>query len=67
MSEHDHERDEELVADRGHLLPEEEAAGGSADPMSQAEIILEESLARTDDPEGTRTDSQQTLGDGRER
>jgi hypothetical protein len=66
MSEHEHERDEELAADRGHLLPEEEAVG-SADPLSQAEIILQESLERTDDPEGTRTESQQTLGDGRER
>ena len=59
MSEH--ERDDELIAERGHLLPEEEAAG-SADPLGQAEAILQESLERTDDPEGTRADSQQTLG-----
>ena len=65
MTEHEHERDEDLVAERGHLLPEEEVVG-SDDPLSQAEVILQESLERTDDPEGTRTDSQQTLGDGRE-
>ena len=65
MTEHERDRDEELVADRGHLLPEEEAVG-SEDPLSQAEVILQESLERTDDPEGTRTESQQTLGDGRE-
>jgi hypothetical protein len=65
MTEHEHERNEDLVAERGHLLPEEEVVG-SDDPLSQAEVILQESLERTDDPEGTRTDSQQTLGDGRE-
>jgi hypothetical protein len=56
----DDERDDELVAERSHLLPEEEAAG-SDDPMSQAEAILQESLERTDDPEGTQRDSSQTL------
>jgi hypothetical protein len=56
----DEERDDELVAERSHLLPEEEAAG-SDDPISQAEAILEESLERTDNPEGTQEDSSQTL------
>jgi hypothetical protein len=56
----DDERDDELVAERSHLLPEEEAVG-SDDPMSQAEAILEESLERTNDPEGTQRDSSQTL------
>lgn len=56
----DEERDDELVAERSHLLPEEEAAG-SDDPISQAEAILEESLERTNNPEGTQEDSSQTL------
>ena len=58
----DAERDDELVAERAHLLPEEESAG-SVDAEVQAQLILEDSLARTDDPEGTRADSQQTPGD----
>ena len=45
---------------RAALLPEEEAAGGSADPEAQAEAILEESDERTDDPEGTQAESTQT-------
>jgi hypothetical protein len=56
----DHERDDERIAERSHLLPEEEAAG-SADPMLQAEAILEESEERTNDPEGTQRTSSQTL------
>jgi hypothetical protein len=32
-----------------HLLPEERAAGGSADPYAQAEVILEESDVREAD------------------
>ena len=43
------------------LLPEEQAAG-SEDTEAQARAILEESQERTDDPEGTRHDSTQTLG-----
>jgi hypothetical protein len=37
---------EEEVATRAHLLPEEEAAGGSADPQAQAEAVLQESEER---------------------
>lgn len=51
--------DHDSVTERAHLLPEELAAG-SADPEEQAEIILEESAERTDDPEGTQADSTQT-------
>lgn len=53
--------DDPRVTERSHLLPEEEAVG-SEDPMSQAEAILAESDERTQDPEGTRKDSSQTLG-----
>lgn len=60
----DEERDDELIAERSHLLPEEEAAG-SADPAAQAEVILEESEERTNDPDGTQQDSSQTLESGR--
>jgi hypothetical protein len=59
----EHEREDELVAERSHLLPEEETAG-SDDPASQAEAILAESEQRTLDPEGTQQDSSQTLGGG---
>ncbi|HWG99052.1 MAG TPA: hypothetical protein VNV66_06945 [Pilimelia sp.] len=42
----------ERVANRAaHLLPEERAAGGSADPRAQAEAILAESDRRTADPQ----------------
>ena len=45
---------------RAHLLPEEIAAGGSDDPEAQAAAILEDSDARTADPEQTKHDSTQT-------
>jgi hypothetical protein len=51
--------DEDRVEARAHLGPEELAAG-SDDPHRQAEIILEDSDARTEDPEGTKHDSSQT-------
>lgn len=51
--------DEARVEHRAALLPEEEAAG-SDDPELQAQIILEDSEARTADPEATRADSVQT-------
>lgn len=51
--------DDDSVNERAHLLPEELAAG-SADPQEQAEVILEESAERTDDPERTQKDSTQT-------
>ncbi len=51
--------DPDRVAARARLLPEEEAAG-SDDGMRQAEVVLEDSDARTADPDGTRRDSPQT-------
>jgi len=53
--------DQERVAERAHLLPEEIAAG-SDDPERQAEMILEDSDRRTDQPDETRHDSTQTPG-----
>ncbi|MGI8459633.1 MAG: hypothetical protein ACR2LI_16165 [Propionibacteriaceae bacterium] len=49
----------EHVAERAHLQPEEIAAG-SDDPKTQAEIILEDSERRTEEPEQTRAESSQT-------
>ncbi|TNM50246.1 hypothetical protein FHP29_00510 [Nocardioides albidus] len=57
----DDERDDERVAERAELLPEERDAG-SDDPERQADAILEESDERTEDPEGTRRESTQTPG-----
>ncbi|WP_375489937.1 hypothetical protein [uncultured Jatrophihabitans sp.] len=58
MSEQpDPDRVEERAAE---LLPEERSAGGSDDPQAQAQAILEDSDARTEDPEGTKHDSMQT-------
>jgi len=51
--------DEHDVETREELLPEEQAVG-SDDAHVQAEAILEESLERTEDPEGTRHSSTQT-------
>ena len=51
--------DEERVAHRAHLLPEELSAG-SDDPEQQAATILAESDRRTDQPEQTREESSQT-------
>lgn len=51
--------DEEHVASRAELLPEEQRAG-SDDPHAQAEEILEESDERTLHPEETRRESTQT-------
>lgn len=53
--------DEHDVDTRAALLPEEAAAGSDA-PHEQAEAILEESLERTEDPEGTRHTYKQTPG-----
>ena len=55
--------DDDRIQTRAELLPEEEAAGGSADPQAQAEQILAESDERTEDSSGTRADSHQTLGE----
>ena len=51
---------------RSHLLPEEEAAGGSEDPEEQAEAILAESEERTlhpdpDDAQGGHRQSEDTV------
>jgi hypothetical protein len=54
----DHVQDDERVADRAHLLPEELAAG-SDDPTAQAEQILAESDDRTENPERTQQESPQ--------
>jgi hypothetical protein len=51
--------DERDVETRAALLPEEQVVG-SESPHDQAEAILEESLERTEDPEGTRHASTQT-------
>ena len=51
--------DEDHVHARAELLPEELVAG-SDDPEEQAEVILEESQERTDDPAGTGAESVQT-------
>jgi hypothetical protein len=57
MTEHpDAERVESRAA---HLTPEE-AAAGSDDARRQAEIILEDSDARTADPERIKRESTQT-------
>lgn len=53
--EHDEELEAQLVHSRAHLLPEEEVAGKSADPEAQAQIILEDSERRTEDPDGAPT------------
>lgn len=55
----DEAADEDRVAERAHLLPEEIAAG-SDDPTAQAEQILAESDDRTDDPERTQQEYVQT-------
>jgi deazaflavin-dependent oxidoreductase (nitroreductase family) len=51
--------DDEHIAKRADLLPEEKRAG-SDDPEAQAEAILEESEERTEHPEETRHESVQT-------
>ena len=56
MTEHP---DENRISSRAQLAPEELAAG-SDDPHRQAEVILEDSDARTEHPEQTLRDSSQT-------
>ncbi|MGB3258377.1 MAG: hypothetical protein WBA72_10375 [Ornithinimicrobium sp.] len=53
--------DERDIETRAELLPEEQEVGSDAAHV-QAEAILEESLERTEDPEGTRNASTQTPG-----
>lgn len=52
---HDGEREAHRVSMRSELLPEEKAAGGSADPQAQAEAILEDSEERTEVPNAAPT------------
>jgi hypothetical protein len=54
--------DQDRIAERAHLLPEELTAG-SDDPERQAEAILSESDRRTEEPEQTRHESVQTPGE----
>lgn len=50
--------DRDRIEHRAELLPEELAAG-SDDPRRQAEVVLEDSDERTEDPErGAQTSSQ---------
>jgi hypothetical protein len=51
--------DDSRVDHRAALLPEERGAG-SDDPQLEARLILEDSDARTADPEGTKHASHQT-------
>ena len=55
---HDDDQDDQRVAERAHLLPEEIAVG-SDDPAAQAEQILDESDDRTDHPARTQQESPQ--------
>jgi methylated-DNA-protein-cysteine methyltransferase-like protein len=52
--------DPDRVETRARLLPEETAAGDSADPAAQAAAILEDSDRRTADPEQTKHESVQS-------
>lgn len=59
-------RDDERAQQRAsELLPEEVAAGGSEAPLEQAAAILAESDERTDEPERTQRESEQTFDDKR--
>jgi hypothetical protein len=54
------------IETRAHLLPEEQSAGGSANPEKQAEAILAESEERTlhadpDDAQGGHRQSDDTV------
>lgn len=51
--------DSDRLASRAELLPEERSAG-TDDPELEAQVILEDSDARTSDPEGTKHESHQT-------
>lgn len=54
--------DEDRIASRRRLLPEEQRAG-SDDPQAQAETVLADSDERVADPEGTKHRSVQTPED----
>lgn len=55
----DEEPGYDRIEGRAELLPEERAAG-SDDPDLEAQVILEDSDARTERPEQTKHDSVQT-------
>jgi len=55
------EPDAQDVHTRAHQLPEELAAGGADDPALSAELILTDSLDRTEHPEETGAESSQTI------
>ncbi|RJK95441.1 hypothetical protein [Vallicoccus soli] len=52
--EHDRARDAQRTATRASLLPEEGTVG-SDDPQEQAEVVLEDSEARTEVPDAAPT------------
>ena len=54
------EPDPDRVQQRANDLNPEELAVGSDDPQAQAEAILEDSDARTENPEQTKRASSQT-------
>ena len=55
----ENDADDQRVETRAELLPEEQAVGSEV-PEEQAAAILAESDERTDDPEQTRRDYDQT-------
>ena len=59
------QRDAERVEQRASELLPEEVAAGSEVPLEQAEAILAESDDRTENPERTQRQSQQTMDDKR--
>ena len=65
MTSSGEERDAERVGQRASELLPEEVAAGSEVPLEQAEAILAESDDRTDDPERTQRESNQTMDDKR--
>jgi hypothetical protein len=58
-------RDAERIEQRASELLPEEVAAGSEVPREQAEAILAESDDRTDHPERTQRESNQTMDDKR--
>lgn len=52
--------DDARARSRAGLLPEESTAGASDNAQHQAEIILADSDRRTEDPEQTKHESNQT-------
>ena len=65
MTDPEAERDERRVGQRASELLPEEVAAGSEVPLEQAEAILAESDDRTNNPERTQEEYQQTFDDKR--